>query len=94
MIDEYAQEAFESEGFTQLTRNSLQMVLRRDTLEADEMNIYNACIRWAEAECHRLHLEVDTFLVYDRFTRTKEVFDNHYENFKDFQKISNRVSLK
>ena len=59
MIDEYAQEAFESKSFTQLTRNSLKMVMSRDTLEADELGVYNACIRWAEAECQRLQLEVD-----------------------------------
>lgn len=62
MIDKYAQRAFVSEGFTQLTRNSLQMVLSRDTLEADELDVYNVCIRWAKAECQRVEFEVDTFV--------------------------------
>ena len=62
MIDKYAQKAFESEGFIQLARNSLQMVMRRDTLEVEELDVFKACIRWAEAECERLHLEVGTFV--------------------------------
>ena len=62
MIDEYAQETFESQSFTQLTRKSLQMVVRRDTLEADELGVYRACVQWAEAECRRQHLEVDVFM--------------------------------
>ena len=70
MIDEYAQEAFESEPFTQLTRNSLQMIMRRDTLDASELDIYNACVHWAEAECRRQHLEVDLFM-YDVFPESR-----------------------
>ena len=65
MIDEHAQKAFESEGLTQLTRTTLEMVLSRDTLEVEELDVYNACIRWANAECQRLHLEVDTFVNVD-----------------------------
>ena len=40
------------------------MVMRRDTLEVEELDVYNACIHWAEAECQRLHLEVDTCVIY------------------------------
>ena len=67
MIDEYAQEAFESEAFAQLTRNSLEMVMRRDTLEAGELDVYNACVHWAEVECRRQHLEVHVYPLYEFF---------------------------
>ena len=56
MIDKYVLEAFESTSFTELTRNSLQMVMRRDTLEVEELDVFDKCIRWAEAECQRLPL--------------------------------------
>ena len=59
MTDKYALEAFESTSFTELMRDSLQMVMRRDNLEVEELDVFNACIHWAEAECQRLHLEVD-----------------------------------
>ena len=75
MIDKYVLEAFESTSFTELTRNSLQMVMRRDTLEVEELDVFNTCIRWAEAECQRLQLEVNNVLysqLESGFTRTKD----------------------
>lgn len=43
----------ESESFITCDREVLEHILRLDTLECDEINLFNACIEWAKAACHK-----------------------------------------
>lgn len=51
-------EAFQSSSFTQIGRKSLEKIIERDTLELDEIEVYEACLRWAEAECRKQMIKV------------------------------------
>ena len=54
LIDENAKETLESESFIELRQESLKTVVSRDTLDVPtEVVVWNACIKWAEAECRR-----------------------------------------
>ncbi|XP_055350799.1 BTB/POZ domain-containing protein 2-like [Paramacrobiotus metropolitanus] len=52
-VDVHSEEVFKSELFMELQPKTLQMVLERDTLFADESIIYMAVNRWAAAACTR-----------------------------------------
>ncbi|XP_077988705.1 BTB/POZ domain-containing protein 2-like [Glandiceps talaboti] len=52
-IDKNTAEALSAEGFTDIDLDTLCVVLERDTLGIKECKLFNAVIRWAEAECHR-----------------------------------------
>ena len=58
LIDEYASDTIKSQGFTQMTRHTLEIIMKRDTLDLDELDVYKGCIRWANSECGRQHIEV------------------------------------
>jgi BTB/POZ domain-containing protein 3/6 len=60
VIDAQAEEALRSEGFTEIDINTLNTVLSRETLNAKEISIFNAACRWADAECKRHNLELNS----------------------------------
>ena len=47
-----------SEAFVHIGQKTLAKLVKRDTLDADELQIYKSCIQWAEAECKRQQIEV------------------------------------
>ncbi len=54
LIDENGKETLESESFTELRTESLKTLVSRDTLDVPtEVVVWNACVKWAEAECRR-----------------------------------------
>ncbi|XP_013390158.1 BTB/POZ domain-containing protein 1 [Lingula anatina] len=52
-IDKNTYEALSAEGFTDIDRDTLCVVLERDTLGIRESKLFSAVCRWAEAECQR-----------------------------------------
>ena len=58
LVDNFAENALESEAFTQITLSTVERILKRDTLNTEEIYIYKACIRWAGVECNRQLIEV------------------------------------
>ena len=59
VIDGSATAAFKSEAFTGITQATLEKIVRRDTLNIEEIDVYKACVNWAEAECNRQNLAVN-----------------------------------
>ena len=56
VIDAQAEEALCSEGFTDIDYHTLETVLARESLNAKEMSVFEATVRWAEVECLRQDL--------------------------------------
>lgn len=53
VIDAQAELALRSDGFLHLDPGTLENVLRRDSLNANESAVLQAALAWAEAECQR-----------------------------------------
>lgn len=53
VIDAQAELSLRSEGFTEVDRATLELVLCRDSLNARESLLFQAALRWATAECRR-----------------------------------------
>ena len=53
ILDSQTEEALQSDSFIGINHETLQLILGRDTLCIEEMVVYAAVIRWAEAECTR-----------------------------------------
>ena len=58
LLDETAEDALKSEAFTKITLSTVEKILKRDTLNIEEIDVYKACLNWAEAECKRQKIEV------------------------------------
>ncbi len=58
MICEAAEDVLTSDGFYQITVGTLEKIAKEDRLEAEELKIFQACIKWAEVQCERLGVEV------------------------------------
>ncbi|XP_046364322.2 BTB/POZ domain-containing protein 6-B-like [Haliotis rufescens] len=58
VIDAQAEEALKSDGFTDIDYKTLETILSRETLNAQEIHIFSAVSRWAEAECRRQEQDV------------------------------------
>ncbi|XP_054882556.1 BTB/POZ domain-containing protein 3-like isoform X3 [Poeciliopsis prolifica] len=56
VIDAQAELALRSEGFCDIDAQTLESILRRETLNAKEMVVFEAALSWAEAECQRRDL--------------------------------------
>ncbi|KAG9339047.1 hypothetical protein JZ751_024242 [Albula glossodonta] len=61
VIDAQAELALKSEGFCDIDSQTLESILRRETLNAKEIVVFEAALSWAEAECQRqdLPLSID-----------------------------------
>ncbi|CAL8329315.1 unnamed protein product [Merluccius merluccius] len=57
VIDAQAELALRSEGFCDIDVRTLENILRRETLNAKELAVFEAALGWAEAECQRRDLE-------------------------------------
>lgn len=57
-IDRFTTEAFNADGFTDIDIDTLMIVLKRDTLHVRESKLFQAVLRWSEAECVRRQLPV------------------------------------
>ncbi|XP_014218544.1 BTB/POZ domain-containing protein 1 [Copidosoma floridanum] len=57
-IDKFTTEALNADGFTDIDIDTLITVLERDTLRVRELKIFQAVVRWSEAECVRQQLPV------------------------------------
>ncbi|KZC10177.1 BTB/POZ domain-containing protein 2 [Dufourea novaeangliae] len=57
-IDRFTREALNADGFTDIDIDTLKIVLERDTLRVRESKIFQAVLRWSEAECIRHQLPV------------------------------------
>ncbi|TRY65429.1 hypothetical protein DNTS_021899 [Danionella cerebrum] len=53
VIDAQAELALKSDGFCDIDTQTLESILRRETLNAKEIIVFEAALSWAEAECHR-----------------------------------------
>lgn len=56
VIDAQAELALRSDGFCDIDAQTLDSILRRETLNAKEMVVFEAALSWAEAECQRREL--------------------------------------
>lgn len=57
VIDCQTEQAFESPTFVDIDEETLKLILERETLNVKELNIYEACLKWAEHECERQNLD-------------------------------------
>ncbi|XP_011500374.1 PREDICTED: BTB/POZ domain-containing protein 1 [Ceratosolen solmsi marchali] len=57
-IDKFTTNALSADGFTDIDIDTLITVLQRDTLRVRESKIFQAVVRWSEAECIRQQLPV------------------------------------
>ncbi|XP_028672306.2 BTB/POZ domain-containing protein 2 [Erpetoichthys calabaricus] len=57
-IDKNTSDAINAEGFTDIDLDTLMAVLERDTLGIREIRLFNAVVRWSEAESQRQQLPV------------------------------------
>ncbi|CAG9765685.1 unnamed protein product [Ceutorhynchus assimilis] len=57
VIDAQAEMALKSEGFVDIDMSTLESVLGRETLNCKEMNLLEAALNWAGAECYRREIE-------------------------------------
>jgi len=51
--------ALDSDGFMDIDHATLVSILSRETLNCKEINVFNAAMRWAEAECERNGTEIN-----------------------------------
>ncbi|KAM9355417.1 BTB/POZ domain-containing protein 6-B-like isoform 1-T2 [Pholidichthys leucotaenia] len=59
VIDAQAELALRSEGFCEIDRPTLEIILQRETLNAREVVVFQAALSWAAAECRRQGLPVN-----------------------------------
>ncbi len=66
LIDENTTDTFASDSFTELCADVLKTVVSRDTLGVTaETDVWEACIKWAAAECQRQGKEVSLFIIHE-----------------------------
>ncbi len=54
LIDETGKETLNSESFTEVKMETVKSIICRDTLQVPtEVDVWKACMRWAEEECRR-----------------------------------------
>lgn len=56
LIDRHTQACLNSDCFLEIDNNTLEAVLTRDTLRVREIVLYQAVIRWADADCQHKNL--------------------------------------
>ncbi|XP_050295421.1 BTB/POZ domain-containing protein 6-B-like isoform X2 [Anthonomus grandis grandis] len=57
VLDAQAELALKSEGFVDIDMSTLESILKRETLNCKEMNLLEAALNWAAAECGRRDIE-------------------------------------
>ena len=71
LIDENGAEALKSDGFENVTLETVKKIISRDTLEINELDVWQACLRWAEKECQRQDKQVSIFVEFWIFVHGK-----------------------
>ncbi|XP_055356232.1 BTB/POZ domain-containing protein 3-like [Paramacrobiotus metropolitanus] len=56
-VDEHSVAVLQSENFSDIGKKTLEMIIRRDTLSAEEHIVCTAVDKWATAQCLRSQLE-------------------------------------
>ena len=59
VIDEHCEEATKSDGFATLERSLIEEVVKRDTLNIEEVELFKAVDSWATKKCKEEGLTVD-----------------------------------
>ena len=59
VIDEHCEEALKSDGFAALERSLIEEVVKRDTLNIEEVELFKAVDSWATKKCKEEGLTVD-----------------------------------
>lgn len=59
-IDKHAMDSLFSDSFFDIDLDTLKLVLNRDSLRCRELSLFLAAIRWAELECIRRSLELNS----------------------------------
>lgn len=49
----FAKDVLKSESFLECSREAVKHILAQEVLECNEMDLFEACMSWATAECHR-----------------------------------------
>ncbi len=57
-IDKFANEAFTSEAFLEADRQTLEDVLKRDTLAIKELKLFECVVKWSVAQCEKALVDV------------------------------------
>ena len=58
IVDGQTKEAMDSDAFLHISQELLSLVLKRDTLSASEVDIFNAVDKWCKNQCEKQNLEV------------------------------------
>lgn len=61
-LSDVVTQVVETDEFLKIQQTSLKKIVERDSLQEGEMEIYNACTKWAEAQCQRDGKEVNHFV--------------------------------
>ena len=59
LIDRETEEAVKSEGFATIQRSLLEIIVKRDSLDIREVELFKAVDLWAAKECERQGLAMD-----------------------------------
>ncbi len=58
LVDRSADHVLQSDAFADVSVDTLKKLVGRDSLEADEIDVFIGCVRWAGRECVRREMEV------------------------------------
>lgn len=56
-VDEWTKDVISSDAFNQIDHQVLVLLLQRDSLSVDEVDLFRATVRWARHECQRRGLD-------------------------------------
>ena len=74
-ISEKTKECINSETFCNIGSNTLNTLLKRDTLDITEVELFNAVLRWVDSECARQGIDIEE----DKAARRRVLGDSVYE---------------
>ena len=58
IIDRYANQFLQHSDFLAIDAPVIKSFISRDSLEVDELTLFNSCLRWSKTECFRTDLDV------------------------------------
>ena len=74
-ISEKTKECINSESFCSIRLHTLNALLKRDTLDITEVELFNAVLKWVDSECARLGINIQD----DKTARRRVLGDSVYE---------------
>ncbi len=79
LVDANGKETLESESFVGLRQETVKTVICRDTLDVPtEVDVWNACVKWAEAECKRQGKSVSVCCLHEYTNSFSSDFMGYY----------------